>query len=68
MGCCQCILGISEADSEIEPEDEVPIEPLESDMELKLHIMGSKQLWTESWTYALDVDSFYCWFTYSMGC
>ena len=41
-------LGQSDSESGDELEEHVPVESIESDIELKLHIMGSKMLWTRS--------------------
>lgn len=41
-------LGQSDSEPGDELEETVPAESIESDIELKLHIMGSKRLWTRS--------------------
>ena len=47
---CLSMIRWGESDSDGQPSDDEPIssESLESDLELKLQIMGSKQLFTET--------------------
>ena len=48
VACSNTHQGMSD-DSGIEEDDPVPAESLESDLDLKLHVLGHKMLWTQPW-------------------